>query len=184
MRQSLVTKSGLLWSGNKAIWSTSQTLALVKGAPFSCRPLPVSISKPQLGWLQFFGSLWFCFCTDELLGSFSLNTDLLNLTICWGGFYFQGEHLGPHLVTEVNRLDNLSLFLAGSTSWHSQEAEAELSTGCYQMHGSPTPSWRQLLCPILILLSLKVMAHKFIDDMQSRSSLNQDEVVIGDEAGE
>lgn len=28
------------------------------------------------------------------------------------------------------------------------------------------------------------MAHKFIDGMQSRSYLNQDEIVIGDEAGE
>ena len=56
MKQSLVTKSGLLQSGNKAIWSTSRTLALVKGAPFSCKPLLVPISKPQPGWLQFF---WF-----------------------------------------------------------------------------------------------------------------------------
>lgn len=115
----LVTNSSLLWSDNKTICSAMWILALVRDATFSCWSSLGLISKPQkMSWLKFFGSIWFFCFTDKLFGSFSLNINLLNLTICWGGFYFRWEHLGPPFTfAEVNRPDNLSLFSTGNTSW-------------------------------------------------------------------
>lgn len=132
-----------------------------------------SVYKPQkIGWLKFVGSIWFRFRTDELFGSSVLNTNLLNPTICWRGFYFRGEHLGPHL--HLLRLIDLTTFLCSQQEhilgllgfWG--EA-AELFTGCCQMH---SPHWKARLYSILILLFLKVIAFRSRDCTESINCLN------------
>lgn len=146
----LVTNSNLLWSDNKTICSAMRILALVRDATFSCWSSLGPISKPQkMDWLKFFGSIWFFCFTDKLFGSFSLNINLLNLTICWGGFYFRWEHLGPHL--HLLRLIDLTTFLCSLQGTHpgaAGEEAAELFTGCSQIH---FPHLEALLYSILIL---------------------------------